>query len=107
MSGPCPKCPCAGICLRWNLFCNWAAEDPADPLKLRHICGRSGMPANPGAMVRADGRSAAQAVTLTRLVHACPFRNAQGCGCAGARCALRDGAIVSHAECFDCVERYG
>lgn len=103
----CAKCPCPGICLRWPLFCGWTREDPPDPIKLKHICGRSGMPPNPEPAVRTDGRTAAQALALTRLMHACPFRNAEGCGCAGARCALRGGAIVSHAECFDCAGRYG
>jgi hypothetical protein len=38
---PCPGCPCKSICLRWPGFCRWAAEEPPDPVKLRHICERS------------------------------------------------------------------
>ena len=50
---------------------------------------------------------AAEALALTRAMNACPFRSrGPGCGCSG-RCALRGGAIVSHLDCFPCIERYG
>lgn len=47
----------------------------------------------------------AEAVELTRRMNACPFRSTEGCGCSGARCALRGGAIVSHLDCFACLRR--
>ncbi len=41
MTDPCPRCPCPGECLRWPVFCGWAAEDPPDEAKIRHIRNRS------------------------------------------------------------------
>jgi len=43
----CERCPCPDVCLAWPIFCEWAAEEPADPVKLRHICARSAMGAIP------------------------------------------------------------
>ncbi len=40
------------------------------------------------------------------LVRACLWRSRSGCGCAGARCAIR-GSPVSDRDCIDCVRRYG
>lgn len=39
----CPRCPCPDACLAWPIFCQWAAEEPADPVRLRHIIARSAM----------------------------------------------------------------
>ena len=48
----------------------------------------------------------AQVIAGLALVHRCPYRNATGCGCSGARCGLA-GRIVSHRDCLDCVRRFG
>ena len=43
----CPRCPCPASCLGWPAFCEWAAEEPADAVKLGHIRARSAMGAVP------------------------------------------------------------
>jgi hypothetical protein len=49
-----------------------------------------------------------ESLSLLAGLRACPFRSRDsGCGCAGARCALRGGAVVSHRDCFDCLKTYG
>ena len=102
---PCDKCPCADICLQWDLFCGWAASDDADPSQLKHICGRSALGAAPARP--AGSMPAAESIALTRRMNACPYRSRDaGCGCSGGRCSLRGGAVVSHLECFPCLERY-
>lgn len=51
--------------------------------------------------------SVAESLALTRAMGACPYRaTGPGCGCGGARCALRGGRTVSHVDCFDCLRRY-
>jgi hypothetical protein len=55
----------------------------------------------------AAGLPVAVAMQRTQAANRCEWRSTEGCGCAGARCALRGGAIVSHLDCFDCVGRYG
>ncbi len=50
---------------------------------------------------------AAAAVALVRRMKLCPYRGVTPpCGCQGARCALRHGAIVSFDDCRACLERY-
>jgi hypothetical protein len=104
----CTNCPCPGTCLGWPSFCGWAAEDPPDEVKIRHICARSAMAASGEAPKPvATGPSVAEALALVRRVKACPFRSTgPDCGCQGGRCSLRQGAIVSHLDCFDCVRKY-
>lgn len=42
------------------------------------------------------------------VVKRCPYRSVDaGCGCSGARCALRGHAVVSHLDCLDCVRVFG
>jgi hypothetical protein len=48
----------------------------------------------------------AEAIKLHRLVQRCQYRSTTGCGCSGARCALRVDQ-VSHRECLDCALQYG
>jgi len=107
----CLNCPCADICLGWPAFCMWAAEDPPDDIKLRHICVRSATAApivSSLASAHDSGRPAvSEAIALVKAMKACPFRSTDpGCGCAGGRCALRRGSVVSHPDCFDCLQRY-
>ncbi len=48
-----------------------------------------------------------ESLALVKAMRECPFRSTDsGCGCAGGRCSLRRGAIVSHPDCFDCLQRY-
>jgi hypothetical protein len=49
VSGPCQKCPCPDACDRSPAYCLWAAEDPPDPVKLRHICEASARRRDPAA----------------------------------------------------------
>jgi hypothetical protein len=90
-------------------YCGWAAEQLPDPIRIRHICDASrasGIPS--GAAVAAARPSAAESLASSRAMNACPFRSrGPGCGCAGGRCALRRGAVVSHLDCFACIETYG
>jgi hypothetical protein len=37
----CPHCPCADVCTASPAYCGWAAKDPPDPVKIRHICDAS------------------------------------------------------------------
>lgn len=65
---------------------------------VRHLHARGLDPPRPGV---------AESIDLTRRMNACPYRStAPGCGCAGSRCALRGGAIVSHLDCMACLRRY-
>jgi hypothetical protein len=53
---------------------------------------------------------AGETIRLLAIVKRCPFRSIDpGCGCSGARCALRPAAIavVSARECLDCVRQFG
>ncbi len=63
----------------------------------------SGEPLN-----KKTGRPAVpEAVALTRQMKACIYRSVfPPCGCAGGRCGLRWGAIVSHLDCFACLREY-
>jgi hypothetical protein len=56
----------------------------------------------------ADPRSTVvAALEQVQAMRACPYRSIDpGCGCAGAKCGLRHGEIVSYADCFECVRRY-
>lgn len=47
-----------------------------------------------------------ESLALHRLVHACPYRSTQGCGCSGARCGL-SGRLVAPRECLECVRKFG
>jgi hypothetical protein len=50
---------------------------------------------------------AEEGVRLARAMRACPYRSrGPGCGCSGANCSLRGGAVVSHIDCFDCLRRF-
>lgn len=120
----CDRCPCPETCLALPAYCRWAAEEPPDTIRLRHICEASRRPrpapddrpatARPtptpvrAATPPADaGRPPVhESLALTRSMNRCDFRSTKGCGCSGARCALRGGAIVSHVDCFDCLRRY-
>jgi hypothetical protein len=49
-----------------------------------------------------------EALERVQAMHACPYRSIDpGCGCAGAKCGLRHGEIVSYPDCFECIRRYG
>ena len=118
MSQTCLNCPCPSACLRWEIFCAWAAEDPPNPINLRHICSRSALGDTPSIVAPTDtvaqavqgaaGRpAAAEALALARRMRACPYRSQDAsCGCSGGRCGLRRGGPVSHIDCFDCLRRY-
>lgn len=104
MNDACASCPCPTTCLRWPVFCAWAAT--GDPVLRRHIAARSGSP--PELVVVAVERpETAETVAQVREINRCPYRSTVGCGCGGARCALRGGALVSHLDCLPCVRRYG
>jgi hypothetical protein len=107
----CPNCPCPSVCLGWAAFCIWATEYPSDHTKIRHICTRSAMGAvlNFSRPAPDGGRpNVNESLATIKAMRTCPFRSAgPGCGCAGARCALRRGSIVSYPDCFDCLQRYG
>jgi hypothetical protein len=111
-SDPCPNCPCPAVCLGWPIFCSWAAEDPPDDIKIRHIRARSAMTEAPivvrPAPAHDTGRpDVSESLSLAKSMRACIFRSTDpGCGCAGGRCSLRRGAVVSHLDCFDCLRRY-
>jgi len=105
----CPRCPvppavrCRGLDVR--RFCELI--DPScpqfDPGYLDVILSES---------YRTDAEpprpSVAESVALVRGMKACPYRSVvpnSGCGC--GRCGLRNGATVSHLECFPCLRQFG
>jgi len=111
VSEACTRCPCPETCLGWPAFCEWAAEDPPDEVKIHHIRARSAMPAriapSPAPAHDPDRPEVREALALARAMRACAFRSTgSGCGCAGGRCSLRRGSFVSHLDCFDCLRRY-
>lgn len=107
MKDACLQCPCPETCVRWPGFCRWAAEIPADPVKLAHIRSRSKMGDRPRREPITPSPETIQALALTRLMNDCEFRSVgPGCGCSGAKCALRGAAVVSHLDCFACLKAY-
>ncbi len=34
----CSRCPCPNICPELKVFCEWASQDPPNPIHLSHIC---------------------------------------------------------------------
>lgn len=51
--------------------------------------------------------SVADSMALARAMKACQFRAVDlSCGCNGAKCALKRGALVGHRDCFDCLGKY-
>jgi hypothetical protein len=67
-----------------------------------------------------DAARVAEALRLTAALHACPYRSTVGCGCGGARCALKlatvarngrteigRGGSVSHRDCYECIRAHG
>jgi hypothetical protein len=111
VSKACQRCPCPDLCLGWPAFCAWAAEDPQDEVKVRHIYTRSAAQKTEGHRLQSSRFEGPQpleeTLTLVRAMRACPFRSIDtGCGCAGGRCSLRHGAVVSHRDCMDCLRRY-
>jgi hypothetical protein len=62
----------------------------------------------PEAAVKNQRPTVVEALEQVRALHACPYRSIDpGCGCAGAKCGLRHGEIVTYAECFECIRQYG
>lgn len=43
----CQNCPCPDICLKRDIFCEWAATSPSNPIEIKAICERSRLGANP------------------------------------------------------------
>jgi hypothetical protein len=46
MNAKCERCPCPDTCLSRPSFCQWAAEEPQNPVRIDHICNRSRMAVN-------------------------------------------------------------
>jgi hypothetical protein len=110
----CPHCPIASalVCLGEDVrrFC--ALIDPGHAaydagyiptIRAMSLSGReeSRAPAidpRPGVV---------EALERVQAMRVCPYRSIpDGCGCSGARCALRRGATVSYADCFECLKRF-
>lgn len=111
MTAKCIRCPVApgSDCLgttSHRFFCGWARE--GNPLKLRHIQARSGVPVP--AATADETVPIAEANARLEKVRTCPHRGEKaGCGCQGLRtCALGrgQGGKVSLAECLACVESH-
>lgn len=58
----------------------------------------------PGAVPESDRPTVARSLGLARAMGRCPFRSR--CSCSGGKCALKGGAVVSHRDCFACLERF-
>lgn len=103
MIDPCPDCPAAGRCIVQATghapYCDWARAGGRRRERVAEL----------SAGLDADAHDAprptvAESVRLTRAMNACPSRSVDpGCGCAGARCSARGGAVVSHLDCFACL----
>jgi hypothetical protein len=66
----------------------------------------TGDPAPAGAVSDQARMPATDALRLLARMNACPSRTRDAvCGCSGARCAERGGAIVSHIDCFTCLRQ--
>jgi hypothetical protein len=105
----CPDCPVAGRCIvDWTAhrpFCRWAAS--GDAARRARIVEMSVDPpdAPPAEFAPQSREGVAESWALTRRMKACPHRAVDpGCGCSGARCALKPGAVVSHRDCFACLK---
>ncbi len=106
MTSRCPLCPvddaieCRGLKVR--RFC-----DLVNPAHAAYVPGYEVSVRVASSPVPADRPSPAAAVALVHQMKSCPFRSVDpGCGCSGARCALRRGGIVSHVDCFACLKAY-
>lgn len=97
MSPKCPNCPISGPCHALPMVCDLTG-DPA--FLERYIAYLADLAAKRPTVAEAwDG--------LDRI-KTCPYRSLfPPCGCSGARCGLRWGAIVSIHDCLDCVRDYG
>ena len=42
-----------------------------------------------------------------KIVNLCMYRNVEAGCCVGARCAIRNGEVVTNGECIECARTYG
>lgn len=86
---------------RFRALCDDAWPDPVQRDAYRAAMVRLAFDAE------ADRPTVAQAWDLTRRMKSCPFYSRRPGCCAGARCALRKGDVVSHIDCNLCIQKYG
>ncbi len=89
---------------------SWLCSD--DPIARAHAVWRL---AQPDTLPDQPTIPLPEALAALAIVRRCPYRSTAGCGCTGARCALRGltphaprpTPHVSHRDCLDCARRYG
>lgn len=92
----CEHCPCPDVCPRWDALCEQIAAGSI--LWRRHACARAAVQAT----ATLPPKQALEGLRKVRRMNRCEFRTVEPGCCAGARCADRGGAIVSHLDCFAC-----
>lgn len=97
--------PCLATldCDRFGHFCDWASEN--DPLKRAAIAGRAEI----GIVGPSPKRVLPPAVTLDLIARMkkCEFwEKVNDCGCGANKCLAGKGrqGVVSHQNCFDCLQ---
>jgi hypothetical protein len=103
MSGRCERCPVpAGLsCYESDRYCRRAGEPGNDAFRamlVRHARIRAG---------QAEPRPVSKTVALLDRMRACPnFVRRSDCGCGVNECRAGKGCtgLVSHADCFACLE---
>lgn len=114
MNGPCERCehcpvapgvPCARFC---------ADAATGDPAVLRHIIGRSAFlsgdapaPQHAARLEQSPRPAPAQVAANIARMKACPHWEASSaCGCGNNICRIGKGraGVVSHADCFTCLD---
>ena len=105
----CPTCPIAGRCVvEWtghSTYCDWAARGGNHLRRVEELSAAG--PKEPVArQAEPDRPTAKEALALTKAMKACPYRSPCGCAGGGGKCGLREEALVSDQDCFDCIRKY-
>jgi hypothetical protein len=94
----CPHCPIATECKGQHVRRYCELVDPRHPDYDPRYIATLAKPLRP---------LAAESLELIARMKSCPYRSVfPPCGCAGARCGLRAGAVVNHLDCFECIRKF-
>lgn len=89
------------------MMLEWLDSD--DPIKRKHAENRLKIgDINTSLKDIASRPTVGESWQRLQQIKACPYRSVfPPCGCSGARCGLKWGAIVSIHDCLDCVRDHG